>query len=84
MSILNNIHEIESVLNDIRSEYESEVDEINNELKRHENMIEEMSETIQILQEQNEDAYIQIKYLEAKVFQLEMELVEAVSNTKKV
>lgn len=84
MSITTNIHEIEAILDDIRSEWDHEVAEMQAEIKNHQDMIEERSETIQELQEQNEDAYIQIKYLEAKVFQLEMELVEAISNTKKL
>lgn len=79
MSLEKKISDIEYLLADIRSDYHCEIDEAQVERKLHEHMIEEMSESIQILQEQNADLTIENNYLQAKVIQLEMELVEAVT-----
>lgn len=82
MSINARLDDIEGLIYSIRSKYEDECQDVLKETSDLTDQIELLQEQNNLLEEKVDDLFVENKYLESKIAQLEFELVEAVMKNK--
>lgn len=82
MNIMDELDRLEDIISDIKSTYDYEASDVTKRIAELDDEIEVLKEQNELLEEKVDDLFVENKYLESKIAQLEFELVEAVMKNK--